>query len=181
MSPYEDLQKNMYHNQEVDYEDNEQDALDELPGRFVDDPLTSSPGSKQLTVSTANCLCHSISVSNYRLVLDLLPLALPTSSLIWAPTAQLTFNLSADKRAHYKSIKDFSFETVTNGQPFLLVYFQFCGNISTVKKNIICSPEPDAFNPCEDIMGNFFLRCIIWFVGCSAVLGNLAVIIVLGR
>lgn len=75
MSPYEDLQKNIIHNQEVDYEDNEQNALNKLPGWFFDDPLTSSPGSKQLTVtvSAENCLCHNISVSNYCLVLNLLP------------------------------------------------------------------------------------------------------------
>lgn len=68
MDPYEDLQKSIIQSQEIDYEDNEQDTLDNLPGRFVNDPLTSSPG-KQLTVSTENCLCHNISVSNYRLVL----------------------------------------------------------------------------------------------------------------
>ena len=42
-----------------------------------------------------------------------------------------------------------------------------------------CFPEPDALNPCEDVMGNVVLRISVWIVAVMAVLGNLAVLIVL--
>ena len=43
----------------------------------------------------------------------------------------------------------------------------------------ICSPEPDAFNPCEDLLGNSdVLRAAIWFVILFALFGNGMVIIV---
>lgn len=42
-----------------------------------------------------------------------------------------------------------------------------------------CYPEPDAFNPCEDIMGFTFLRVLIWFISILAIMGNSAVLLVL--
>ncbi|XP_017540762.1 lutropin-choriogonadotropic hormone receptor-like isoform X3 [Pygocentrus nattereri] len=42
-----------------------------------------------------------------------------------------------------------------------------------------CTPEPDAFNPCEDLLGYGFLRSVTWIITIFAVLGNLAVLIVL--
>uniref|UniRef100_A0AAY5EHL2 Thyrotropin receptor n=1 Tax=Electrophorus electricus TaxID=8005 RepID=A0AAY5EHL2_ELEEL len=42
-----------------------------------------------------------------------------------------------------------------------------------------CSPKPDAFNPCEDLLGYDFLRCITWVITASALMGNLAVLVVL--
>ncbi|XP_042302099.1 follicle-stimulating hormone receptor [Sceloporus undulatus] len=44
---------------------------------------------------------------------------------------------------------------------------------------VTCFPEPDAFNPCEDIMGNNFLRVLIWFINILAIMGNLVVLIIL--
>ncbi|KAG9344469.1 hypothetical protein JZ751_011139, partial [Albula glossodonta] len=44
---------------------------------------------------------------------------------------------------------------------------------------IRCTPEPDAFNPCEDLLGYAFLRTVTWVIAVSAVLGNLAVLTVL--
>ncbi|RWS22793.1 lutropin-choriogonadotropic hormone receptor-like protein [Leptotrombidium deliense] len=55
-----------------------------------------------------------------------------------------------------------------------------CGTI--VQKNyreVKCYPIPDAFNPCEDVMGNIWLRIAVWFVVIAAVLGNAAVMVVL--
>lgn len=43
---------------------------------------------------------------------------------------------------------------------------------------VICKPEPDALNPCEDMMGSNLLRISVWFVLILAIIGNLAVIIV---
>ncbi|XP_061084170.1 lutropin-choriogonadotropic hormone receptor-like [Conger conger] len=44
---------------------------------------------------------------------------------------------------------------------------------------IRCTPEPDAFNPCEDLLGYAYLRAATWAIAVSAVLGNLAVLAVL--
>ncbi|XP_060773146.1 lutropin-choriogonadotropic hormone receptor-like isoform X2 [Neoarius graeffei] len=42
-----------------------------------------------------------------------------------------------------------------------------------------CTPEPDAFNPCEDLLGHTFLRAITWIVTVFSLVGNLAVLLVL--
>ncbi|XP_024408845.2 lutropin-choriogonadotropic hormone receptor [Desmodus rotundus] len=46
-------------------------------------------------------------------------------------------------------------------------------------KTVRCSPEPDAFNPCEDIMGYDFLRVLIWLINILAIMGNMTVLFVL--
>ncbi|XP_046729425.1 thyrotropin receptor isoform X1 [Silurus meridionalis] len=46
-------------------------------------------------------------------------------------------------------------------------------------EDVTCSPAPDDFNPCEDIMGFSVLRVSVWFVSLLAVLGNLFVLFVL--
>lgn len=46
-------------------------------------------------------------------------------------------------------------------------------------EEVACSPAPDEFNPCEDIMGFGFLRVSVWFVSLLAVLGNVVVLLVL--
>ncbi|KAM4678871.1 follicle-stimulating hormone receptor [Amazona ochrocephala] len=45
--------------------------------------------------------------------------------------------------------------------------------------NVACSPKPDAFNPCEDIMGYNILRILIWFISILAITGNIVVLIIL--
>ncbi|XP_029305119.1 lutropin-choriogonadotropic hormone receptor-like isoform X2 [Cottoperca gobio] len=42
-----------------------------------------------------------------------------------------------------------------------------------------CTPKPDAFNPCEDLLGFPFLRCLTWIITVFAVTGNLAVLAML--
>ncbi|KAM7385742.1 hypothetical protein PAMP_001802 [Pampus punctatissimus] len=42
-----------------------------------------------------------------------------------------------------------------------------------------CTPKPDAFNPCEDLLGFRFLRCLAWTITLFAVTGNLAVLVIL--
>ncbi|XP_075223921.1 follicle-stimulating hormone receptor-like [Lycorma delicatula] len=54
-----------------------------------------------------------------------------------------------------------------------------CGNMSKNYNEVKCSPKPDAFNPCEDLMGNWTLRIAVWIVAVSALLGNFAVLLVL--
>uniref|UniRef100_A0A3Q3F368 Luteinizing hormone/choriogonadotropin receptor n=1 Tax=Labrus bergylta TaxID=56723 RepID=A0A3Q3F368_9LABR len=50
-----------------------------------------------------------------------------------------------------------------------------CHNNPLVK----CTPNPDAFNPCEDLLGFPFLRSLTWIITMCAVTGNLAVLIIL--
>lgn len=52
-----------------------------------------------------------------------------------------------------------------------------CGKLAS--RRVQCFPVPDAFNPCEDVMGTEILRVAVWFVVVAAVTGNLAVILVL--
>ena len=44
--------------------------------------------------------------------------------------------------------------------------------------DVICSPEPDAFNPCEDLMGSWWLRVAVWIVFVFALAMNLFVLLV---
>ncbi|RZC41038.1 thyrotropin receptor-like, partial [Asbolus verrucosus] len=53
-----------------------------------------------------------------------------------------------------------------------------CGNLAIRTPSVRCYPEANALNPCEDIMGFSWLRISVWFVVVLAVVGNLAVIIV---
>ncbi|KAL1501143.1 hypothetical protein ABEB36_006527 [Hypothenemus hampei] len=55
----------------------------------------------------------------------------------------------------------------------------FCGNINFKLHNVQCTPKPNALNPCEDIMGFTWLRNSVWFVVILAVVGNVAVVIVI--
>ncbi|XP_051968747.1 follicle-stimulating hormone receptor-like [Xyrauchen texanus] len=54
-------------------------------------------------------------------------------------------------------------------------YQDYCKDVIEVT----CYPKPDAFNPCEDIMGFTFLRVLIWFISVLAIVGNSAVLLVL--
>ncbi|XP_034831806.1 lutropin-choriogonadotropic hormone receptor isoform X1 [Maniola hyperantus] len=54
-----------------------------------------------------------------------------------------------------------------------------CGNIGSSRRIVKCTPQPDALNPCEDVMGWSWLRASVWFVVAAAVVGNTAVLLVL--
>lgn len=54
-------------------------------------------------------------------------------------------------------------------------YRAYCSQPTTV----VCTPAPDDFNPCEDIMSSEALRVLIWMVAVLALLGNGAVLLVL--
>ncbi|XP_045518123.1 lutropin-choriogonadotropic hormone receptor isoform X1 [Pieris brassicae] len=57
--------------------------------------------------------------------------------------------------------------------------FAECGSFSHTRRRIECTPLPDALNPCEDVMGWSWLRASVWFVITAAVVGNIAVLLVL--
>ncbi|VVC90866.1 unnamed protein product [Leptidea sinapis] len=54
-----------------------------------------------------------------------------------------------------------------------------CSNFSRSRRKVECTPLPDALNPCEDVMGWSWLRASVWFVIAAAVVGNVAVLLVL--
>jgi len=73
-------------------------------------------------------------------------------------------------------------ETKPNLKKLWLLHNIECGELAiknSAYQNISCTPEPDAFNPCEDIMGYPVLRVAVWFVVAASVFGNLSVILVL--
>ncbi|XP_027033294.2 follicle-stimulating hormone receptor isoform X1 [Tachysurus fulvidraco] len=73
-----------------------------------------------------------------------------------------------------KSAKNhFCNDSIRNEEPHF--FKEHCKDVIEVS----CYPKPDAFNPCEDIMGFTFLRVLIWFISVLAVLGNFTVLLVL--
>ncbi|CAH1730131.1 unnamed protein product [Chironomus riparius] len=54
-----------------------------------------------------------------------------------------------------------------------------CGNLSIDVKDVQCYPVPDVLNPCEDVMGSSWLRACVWIVVSLAIIGNVAVLVVL--
>ncbi|KAM9847509.1 lutropin-choriogonadotropic hormone receptor [Aulostomus maculatus] len=68
------------------------------------------------------------------------------------------------------SIRDQGFGDVNFHYPDL--------DVCQMQPTLVCTPEPDAFNPCEDIAGFGFLRVAIWFINVLAVTGNLTVLLV---
>ncbi|XP_071809330.1 uncharacterized protein [Asterias amurensis] len=52
--------------------------------------------------------------------------------------------------------------------------YLFCCMVDGLKE---CTPEPDQFSSCEDLMRNEVLRIFIWILGLSAFLGNLFVVV----
>ncbi|KAM4607488.1 lutropin-choriogonadotropic hormone receptor [Polymixia lowei] len=67
-------------------------------------------------------------------------------------------------------IKDEGFGDVNFHYPEL----DFC----QTRPSLLCTPEADAFNPCEDIASFSFLRVAIWFINILAITGNLTVLLV---
>ncbi|XP_072230022.1 follicle-stimulating hormone receptor [Leuresthes tenuis] len=65
------------------------------------------------------------------------------------------------------------------GNPGAKDYPTFFKEHCTNSSSITCSPMPDDFNPCEDIMSPVPLRVLIWIISVLALLGNTVVLLVL--
>nr|AGS55587.1 luteinizing hormone/choriogonadotropin receptor [Anoplopoma fimbria] len=73
-------------------------------------------------------------------------------------------------------------EPNADGEDFIdYINFQYPDLEFNCLKNpfVKCTPKPDAFNPCEDLLGFPFLRCLTWIITVFAVTGNLAVLAML--
>uniref|UniRef100_A0A6P7FF61 Lutropin-choriogonadotropic hormone receptor-like n=1 Tax=Diabrotica virgifera virgifera TaxID=50390 RepID=A0A6P7FF61_DIAVI len=99
---------------------------------------------------------------------------LPTELYKWLP-ANLTINTEIQSDELWGS----EHEVFHNDTNIKLVTTTVCGEIYRNYMEIKCEPEPDAFNPCEDLMGNWGLRVPVWFISFSALIGNLFVIVVI--
>ncbi|XP_073685088.1 follicle-stimulating hormone receptor [Garra rufa] len=75
----------------------------------------------------------------------------------------------------HKSVKN----QMCNDSGALLLEPQFFEDHCKDVIEVTCYPTPDAFNPCEDIMGFTFLRVLIWFISILAIVGNCTVLLVL--
>ncbi|XP_023079666.1 follicle-stimulating hormone receptor isoform X2 [Piliocolobus tephrosceles] len=60
-----------------------------------------------------------------------------------------------------------------------MMYSEFDYDLCNEVVDVTCSPMPDAFNPCEDIMGYNILRVLIWFISILAITGNIIVLVIL--
>lgn len=60
-----------------------------------------------------------------------------------------------------------------------VMYSEFDYDLCNEVVDVTCSPKPDAFNPCEDIMGHDILRILIWFISLLAITGNITVLVIL--
>uniref|UniRef100_A0A4W5KNX1 Lutropin-choriogonadotropic hormone receptor n=1 Tax=Hucho hucho TaxID=62062 RepID=A0A4W5KNX1_9TELE len=70
-----------------------------------------------------------------------------------------------------EDVEDESYGDVDFQYPELGLYCQ-------TRPTLQCTPEADAFNPCEDIAGFSFLRVAIWFINILAIIGNLTVLLI---
>ncbi|XP_034457600.1 thyrotropin receptor-like isoform X1 [Hippoglossus hippoglossus] len=57
--------------------------------------------------------------------------------------------------------------------------FSLCNELHADVGGPLCTPLPDALNPCEDLMSQGFLRVLVWLVSLLAISANLLVIFIL--
>ncbi|KAJ8248287.1 hypothetical protein GJAV_G00240410 [Gymnothorax javanicus] len=85
-------------------------------------------------------------------------------------------NSSPTQGIGYSSASDMSYSDYgLYDLDFQYLNLELCLNDAPIR----CTPEPDAFNPCEDLLGYAYLRTATWVIAISSVLGNLAVLGVL--
>ncbi|KAF0031889.1 hypothetical protein F2P81_016444 [Scophthalmus maximus] len=57
--------------------------------------------------------------------------------------------------------------------------FGLCNELPAEIHGALCTPLPDALNPCEDVMSRGFLRVLVWLVSLLAISANLLVMSIL--
>ncbi|XP_059214525.1 thyrotropin receptor-like [Centropristis striata] len=57
--------------------------------------------------------------------------------------------------------------------------FALCDELHTENPGLLCTPLPDALNPCEDVMSQGFLRVLVWVVSLLAISANALVMFIL--
>ncbi|XP_059052006.1 lutropin-choriogonadotropic hormone receptor-like [Achroia grisella] len=105
----------------------------------------------------------------------------PTDEDMSASTSGEVFStFDEDDQAYSDSNEEFmeNFHELVNSN-LTNGYEAKCGNLSLSRREVECTPLPDALNPCEDVMGWTWLRASVWLVVTAAVVGNIAVLLVL--
>ncbi|XP_070573185.1 uncharacterized protein [Ptychodera flava] len=69
------------------------------------------------------------------------------------------------------------FDPLINLQFLYTDRYKYCCIAESQKKLELCTPPPDQFSSCEDLMENEVLRVCIWILGLLAFIGNLFVIV----
>ncbi|NXG53227.1 FSHR protein, partial [Psilopogon haemacephalus] len=90
--------------------------------------------------------------------------------------SQAKQDLNGNKPHRQLAAADYIFSYGTGSDP---AESEFDYGLCNEVVNVACSPKPDAFNPCEDIMGYNILRVLIWFISILAVTGNVVVLVIL--
>ncbi|XP_037607856.1 thyrotropin receptor-like [Sebastes umbrosus] len=57
--------------------------------------------------------------------------------------------------------------------------FALCDELRADNRGLLCTPLPDALNPCEDVLSHGFLRVLVWVVSPLAITANLLVMFIL--
>ena len=100
------------------------------------------------------------------------------TSLINFPRA---FEDDEEKKPTFPSIEDLKLEYQTHCCWYKDYYLHQPGSITFHDNNVLvgCSPQPNAFHPCYDIIDFLVLRIAIWLTITVAVCGNILVMVVL--
>ncbi|XP_047232650.1 follicle-stimulating hormone receptor isoform X2 [Girardinichthys multiradiatus] len=91
--------------------------------------------------------------------------------------AKLTYpsHCCAFKNMHRNRSRPTSLCSHPEAETIPAFFREHCSNSTSIS----CSPTPDNFNPCEDIMSPIALRILIWIISVLALLGNAVVLLVL--
>lgn len=101
-----------------------------------------------------------------------------SSNFLQPRSSQLKFSFDDDSDDPFKSLMESFKNTNATTRPL-------CSQTNdTIKyvppsRRVVCRPEPDAFNPCDDVIGTTLLRVFSWASSLLAVLGNVFLLLVL--
>uniref|UniRef100_A0AAZ3P585 G-protein coupled receptors family 1 profile domain-containing protein n=1 Tax=Oncorhynchus tshawytscha TaxID=74940 RepID=A0AAZ3P585_ONCTS len=102
----------------------------------------------------------------------------PLESLLELEVAEITYTSHCCAfHTWRRKDKDHSVDNMTDLYDINLQYPDL--QLSLCPGPFQCTPESDAFNPCEDLLGYSFLRSVTWLITVFAVAGNMAVLVVL--
>uniref|UniRef100_A0A5F8H0R5 Follicle-stimulating hormone receptor n=1 Tax=Monodelphis domestica TaxID=13616 RepID=A0A5F8H0R5_MONDO len=86
-------------------------------------------------------------------------------------------DLAMDQGHGRRSVEEEFVSSLDKG--FEITETEFDYDLCNEVVDVACFPKPDAFNPCEDIMGYNFLRVLIWFISILSITGNIVVLVIL--
>ncbi|XP_024081064.1 lutropin-choriogonadotropic hormone receptor-like isoform X2 [Cimex lectularius] len=134
-------------------------------------PAKHNPKRHKVYIEQLNRFCKSVSRRNERDMEEgfgeIVP-AFHNSSNLINPS---NVDGEVEKKVHHGIFHQIS-ASISYGKNY-----ELCGKI-TRRKPVDCRPQPNALNPCEDMMSWAWLRISVWIVLSSAIFGNVAVLAV---